>query len=326
MSLAPNTENYTLGKGRLFLAPYDSNDVLQAERALGNAPNFTYSITVDSLDHYSSMAGLRAKDKSVVTEVTPNLNFTLDELSTENLNLLFFGSSESVSQTAGEDTGQVISSPEKGRWYDLGKRSVGATYLPHGTVTGGPFEVGETITGDTSTATANVVYVGSGYVLIDQVSGGPFDAAETITGGTSTATATTSAAESFSATMLGAVTDGSATQYVKGTDYTFDSVSGRIFIKEDSTISGDITVFFAYDATTYTVIKGLSSTSVEGQLRFISDNPEGPQMEMVAWKVKLTPDGDTAFIGDDWAQMSFVGEVLKDESGHPSNPYMQLIM
>jgi len=58
----------------------------------------------------------------------------------------------------------------------------------HGTVTGGPFQVGETITGGTSAATAKVDVVGSGFLEVSTISG-TFQAAETITGGTSSASA-----------------------------------------------------------------------------------------------------------------------------------------
>ena len=59
----------------------------------------------------------------------------------------------------------------------------------HGAVTGGPFQVAETLTGGTSGATAIVKEVGAGYVLIDVVTGGPFQAGETLTGNISAATA-----------------------------------------------------------------------------------------------------------------------------------------
>lgn len=53
----------------------------------------------------------------------------------------------------------------------------------------GTFQVGETITGGTSTETANILFVGDDFLLVDTVSGA-FTNGETITGGTSAATAT----------------------------------------------------------------------------------------------------------------------------------------
>lgn len=63
----------------------------------------------------------------------------------------------------------------------------GPTVLEHGSVTGGPFVVGETITGGTSGATAEVVSVGAAVLHVKNVSGGPFVNGETVTGGTSSA-------------------------------------------------------------------------------------------------------------------------------------------
>lgn len=61
----------------------------------------------------------------------------------------------------------------------------------HGTVTSGPFQVGETITGGTSASTGTVTVVESTYVEYILTSATAFDNGETITGGTSGASATT---------------------------------------------------------------------------------------------------------------------------------------
>jgi hypothetical protein len=61
-------------------------------------------------------------------------------------------------------------------------------------------------------------------------------------------------------------------------------------------------------------------------LRFVSDNPAGTQQELEIWRVSLSPDGDTALIGADWGVLGFTGEILKDETGHPSSPYMNITM
>src|SRR5690606_23601537 len=63
-------------------------------------------------------------------------------------------------------------------------------FLDHGTVTNGPFVVGETVTGGTSGATGVIVEVGDGYVAVEGVTG-IFRVNEAITGGTSGASSTT---------------------------------------------------------------------------------------------------------------------------------------
>lgn len=66
------------------------------------------------------------------------------------------------------------------------------TTLTHGSVTSGPFQVGEVVTGGTSGATATVKTVNAASLIVEFTSG-HFAAAETITGGTSGASAVISA-------------------------------------------------------------------------------------------------------------------------------------
>lgn len=61
--------------------------------------------------------------------------------------------------------------------------------LDHGTVSNGPYQGGETVTGDTSSATGTVREVGAGYIMV-AVTAGVFQETETVTGTTSTASAT----------------------------------------------------------------------------------------------------------------------------------------
>jgi energy-converting hydrogenase Eha subunit E len=61
--------------------------------------------------------------------------------------------------------------------------------IVYSTLVGGPFVVGETITGGTSSATAVIVTDAGGVITVASEAGGPFTVGETITGGTSSATA-----------------------------------------------------------------------------------------------------------------------------------------
>lgn len=320
----PNTENYTLGRGRLF---FDITDPATGnptgERPLGNAPNVTLAMGTDFLEHFSSMSGFRSKDKSVVSQIAPTISFTLDEIEGENWKLAVYGSSEDITQAAGDDT-YTIANPLTNRSYDLGKRKVGLYRVLHGAVTGGPFTVGETVTGGTSAATGVVVFVGSDHLLFKSVTGGPFTSGETLTGGTSTATATSSSDSSF---VNGVVAVHAATTYfTAGTDYVVEPKSGRITIPEGSSITGSTDVEFAYLESTYTRISAFGNTKQTGTLKFISDNPEGAQYELKMWSVTLRPDGELALIGDDWSTMAFVGDILRDETNHPEAPYAEVIV
>jgi hypothetical protein len=74
------------------------------------------------------------------------------------------------------------------------------------------------------------------------------------------------------------------------------------------------------------LVNALSAIGQEGQLRYVSDNPDGGQWEIKMWKVRMKPAGDSALIGDDWATLGFEGDILRDAQYHPSSPYMDMII
>lgn len=329
---SPSTDNYSLGKGVVYFDKLNQTTGLYiGERDLGNAPAFAFNVSIEKLEHFSSRGGISAKDKEVISSMTPTITFTLDEINKENISLLTLGTMNSVTQAATSVSKEEVTA-HPGLRSDLGKRNIGLTTLPHGTVTGGPFTVGETATGGTSSATGIVAVVGADYIQV-AVTSGTFQDTETLTGGTSGATADM---DSDPVWVPGAVLvqdDSDSTTYVAGTDYRVnvslkDAKIGRIQIIDGGAISeGDVLhVTYGCAETTYTEIQAFSENQIEGQLRFVSDNPAGNQQELIAWRASLTPEGDTALIGDDWSTLGFTAEILKDESGHPDSPYFDIIM
>ena len=87
MPIADNSSTtlYTLGKGIVSIAEYDTDDVLGAYDDVGNAPEFSLELTEEKLEHYSSRSGAKTKDKEVPILTGYTLNFTLDEFSVANL-------------------------------------------------------------------------------------------------------------------------------------------------------------------------------------------------------------------------------------------------
>lgn len=84
--LAPDTGNYTIGKGSVYFTPTGG-----AKRHLGNVPSVAFQLQTTKLDHFSSQSGVKKKDKTVVTEVTGTLDMTLEELNLENVQLALLG-------------------------------------------------------------------------------------------------------------------------------------------------------------------------------------------------------------------------------------------
>lgn len=324
----PNVENYTLGRGMLYWDPWDSVNLrYEGERALGNAPEVSINMNATFLDHYSSMSGFKSKDKTVVNELAPQITFALDELVSDNWQMLVFGDKTEVTQSAVDTNTTVIASPLKDRYYELDGRAISTFRITHGTVTGGPFQVGETVTGGTSSATAVVIAVVGLTLTVGTVTG-TFQVAETITGGTSSASATASTGAVAVSGLVSVKTTSGSTYYTATTDYTVDAVSGRVFFPSTSTIvEGDsLTVTYGVAASTYSKITALTAVGQDGKIRYVSDNPVGGSYEMIIWKVRIKPNGDTALIADDWARLSFQGDILRDATYHPSSPYMDMLV
>jgi len=324
----PSVNNYVLGRGSLFWSAYDSvANSYATERHLGNAKEVTLAMGITKLDHYSAMAGLKAKDKTVISQVAPTIGFTLEEFDQENWKLLTFGQSTDIVQSADDSNTLVIATPVKGTVYDLGFRSIQTKRMVIGSVTGGPFQAGETLTGGTSAATAIVrqVLASSGQLILDTVVG-TFTIGETVTGGTSSAHApVTSIPVAVSGLVVAKTTVGS-TFYSSPADFTVDAKLGQLTIPLGSTITGSLTLYFGVGALTYSKISALTKLVQEGKLRYASNNPEGSQYELTAWRTQVSPDGDTALIADDWGSMKFTAEILNDAANHPDSPYMDLIV
>lgn len=329
----PSPLNYTLGRGVLYFDKYNAaTGKWEGERHLGNAPEVTSSVSLEKLDHYSSMSGLKAKDHSIILEIAPTFGFTLDEMSPENTALQYMADMESVTQAADDDKVVSLESVMANRYYDLDARNVGITVLSYD---GGSaiFNEGATLTGGTSGTTATILQVigdaTSGVLYLSGITGAGFDDDETLSddGGTPGA-AVADGTESLLTTALSVEdTDAAGTFYTAGTDFTVDSETGRIFIVDGGAAEDkNLTVTFGVAETTYNLIKGFVNSSVEGRLRFVSDNAAGKNRELMVWRASITPTGDNAQIGEDWSQMQFEVEVLKDATNHPDNPYLRIIM
>jgi len=251
MERGHDVENYMLGKGILYFAPFDENGVNQGEIDLGNVPSFNVSLALEKLPHYSSRSGLRVKDKEVITQVEAPLSLQLEEFNLDNLKLAFMGEDYTYSQTAGSITDESVTALAFDSWFKLEKRVITA---------------------------ASVVVT----------------------------------------------SDPAGTTYVEGTDYEVDYTIGRIkFINTGVGIDLDDPLLVSYDITDKTLegVKFAASTSKEGLLRFVGDPAQGEKIELIFWKVSLTPEGEVGFISEEWGNFTITAEVLADEENHPDEKY-----
>lgn len=323
-----DVENYTLGKGVLYFNYY-KDGVYQGFRDLGNAPEFNVSMELDVLDHFSSRAGMKAKDKKVTQMITPKVAFTLDELTPENLSFVFMGAAETVSQAQSYGSAHLIPVVELDRYYidsAAGKRKVLAPiYLKYNTGTG-LFVAGEVVTGAGGAAAVVQAVIGTaitGILVLGPVSNGPFVNSEAITGSLLGAAVADGAEVTMTGSNFLVCNSTGTTVYTLTTDYTVDMNGGRVYVNSTGAITANSSIYIAYacEKATYKQISLAEDSELEGQLHFVSDNPVGNNYELLLWRVSLTPNGDTAFIGDGWSSMAFNGEILKDETGHPLQPF-----
>lgn len=113
--------NYTVGRGRLYFDLFaDGTNQGSGERYFGNTPSFGPSNETEMLDHYSSEAGIRQKDASVMLQVDQNGAFTCDHISVENLALFFLGQMQRQLILASQDNVNVFPTFMKGRHFQLG--------------------------------------------------------------------------------------------------------------------------------------------------------------------------------------------------------------
>lgn len=336
--LAPNPENYTLGRGVVFFDEFDANGNTCGAVDLGNTPSFAVTLDLTELDHFSSRSGIRKKDKTIITELTAGFNFTLDEVNITNLAMIFMAESNRVQQAQQAITAQTVEVKKENAYYFLPFRNVGNYVLPLLNITG-TFQSGETVTGDTSAATATVNSLGTDRIGVGTVTGGLFQNGEVVTGGISSATATinhgTATVETdgriFDQTDLHVVE--TATTLVRGTDYLIDGKSGRIKILSgttgltlDGTTPVTVTVTGEARAQNYYVMHTFRKNQVQGFVHFVSDVPCGTDIEYKAWRANIRPDGDVALIGEEFTTFSFTGEAQSDEANHPESPLADVIV
>jgi len=97
-----NTNDYGLFRGILKFSAIDATTGLPSGgfRDMGNAPEFSFTITSQVLDHYSSRAGVKSLDKEVVISQDCEVKFKLDEINFENLALWTSGDQNAATNAA----------------------------------------------------------------------------------------------------------------------------------------------------------------------------------------------------------------------------------
>lgn len=87
--ISPLTSQYYVGKGIVSVQIMAGLTPDIAYVDIGNVPVFEFEPTVETLPHFSSRYGVRAKDLEIITSKAAAVNITMDEFTARNLQLAF---------------------------------------------------------------------------------------------------------------------------------------------------------------------------------------------------------------------------------------------
>jgi len=79
---------------------------------------------------------------------------------------------------------------------------------------------------------------------------------------------------------------------------------------------------FLMGETSGNLVYALTQPDKEYALKFISDNPLGPQYTWRFHRVTLSPNGALQLIGEEYLVMSISAEGLSDTANNPNSPYV----
>src|SRR5512139_436436 len=96
MVASPSTRNYSIPRGTVTFTPDGGS-----QTNLGNCTQLRYTADITKLDHFSSMAGIRTKDRSVVTQLGATISLVLDEINKFNLALFILGDTATTGDIEG---------------------------------------------------------------------------------------------------------------------------------------------------------------------------------------------------------------------------------
>ena len=112
--------NYQLpGRVSVWFRKTGSSDV-KDWKDLGNIIDPAINATIERLEHFSQRRGARAKDRTLISERSATLNFSIDEINRHNLQFAFGQTEEGTSDTFIVNENKTLTNPGAGQDLDLG--------------------------------------------------------------------------------------------------------------------------------------------------------------------------------------------------------------
>lgn len=127
---------------------------------------------------------------------------------------------------------------------------------------------------------------------------------------------------------------GASTRVVT-TDYTVaDATRGIIYITTGGAVADGTALTIDYAKATISTgtidrVFGGTSATIEGTLRFVSNNTTGPNWDCFVWNASLRPNGDISFISEEFNKFTLEGTAQSDSlgtyGGSSTSPYYTLL-
>lgn len=285
---------------------------------LGEIESFTFNASVETETLKSTRNASRATILEVESGREATLQFELREETPFNLAMAELGGDWNDDNQLVGYTALTEKTPVPDKYVELGHYDVHLHKISHGTVTGGPFDVGETVT--IGAVTATVVWAGTGFVEVVNASAA-LPSSGTMTGGTSSATASvTGSAKLEDVCVVNSATP--TIRYQQGRDYTLDPDYGMLRVLSEGTITGSPFVAYSYPAVARQYNWMFSGGSKTYKIKFVTDGDDRGNRHVITFnKVSPKQDGDKTMIGDGASLISVSGAVLADTSKPSGQEY-----
>lgn len=125
-----------------------------------------------------------------------------------------------------------------------------------------------------------------------------------------------------------------ATTYVEDTDFSVvDDVRGIVRVLPTGGVTDGTDLTADFDKATVAAgavnrVFGGVNSAIEGKLRFVSNNTTGENWDLTGWNVSMRPNGDIAFISDEFNKFTLEATFQSDAAGayggSASSPYYTL--
>lgn len=323
MGLASSANNIRFkGTGRAYAGAVGGSSFDD----LGELENLSFGINQPTEQIKSTRHASKAVILEATTEMIPALSFGLREMTEENLKALLLATeintdNQAAGYTYQDEIGTDINLADD-LYVDTGYLDLFITKLT-GEITG-TIAVGDTLTGQTSSATGDIAYKGADYVELVNVSG------TFVVGETCQKEENHHIVPTGVETMQDVVITDAAgtTRRAQTTDYTLDIDSGFVRKLSSGGIIDTDKISYDYEEVSRKSMYGGNAGIVQKKILVVTDkDDQGPRFKMTFHKTNFVLNGEIPLIGGEGASISTVNATVIWDSSQPSGQeYFKLEM